>query len=295
MKLTIKAKLLTDKQQHESLLETMASFNDACNYISDIAYKNKIFSQVPLHHLAYKDTRIKFPQLASQFIVRAIAVVSDSYVKEKKTLHKFKKHSAVVYDQRILSFKRLSIASINSVSGRLKIPFIIGRYNTLAGRTIKGQADLTLENNKFFLNIVIELPGDIPYTPKGVLGIDKGIVNIATTSDRIKFSGKQIDTIRIKTAKLKSSLQKCGTKSAKRKLKKIGKKQCRFQKDYNHIISKQIVSAAKGTQRAVALEDISGIRARQTVRKTDRGRFGNWDSDNSIALSNIRQNCPAFP
>ena len=276
MKLTIKAKLLTIPDQHLSLKKTMEAFNNACNYISQKAFQFKIFNQVKLHYLIYYEARKQFPELSSQFIVRAIAKVSDSYIAEKKTLHKFKKYSAVVYDQRLLSFKRLSIASINSVNGRLKIPFVIGQYKSLEGKSIKGQADLTFENNKFFLNIVIEFPNGTPFDPKGFLGIDKGIVNIAVDSDGNTFSGKQIDKVRERLTKIKSALQKRGSKSAKRHLKKMGKKQSRFQKDVNHCISKKIVSIAKGTERAVVLEDLTGIRSRQNVRRADRQRFGNW-------------------
>jgi len=276
MKLTVKAKLLANTEQHQSLKKTLEVFNDACNYISQRAFETKTFNKYKLHYLVYKEARDKFPKLSSQFIVRAIAKVSDSYVAEKKRLHKFKKYSAVVYDQRLLSFKRLSIASINSVSGRLKVPFVIGQYRSLEGKSIKGQADLTFENNKFFLNIVIDFPDGTPFDPKGFLGVDKGIVNIVTTSDNITFSGKQVDKVRERLTKLKSILQKKGTKSAKRHLKKVAKKQSRFQKDMNHGISKQLVATAKGTERAIVLENLKGIRSRQKVRRADRQRFGNW-------------------
>jgi len=276
MKLTIKAKLLTIPKQHQSLKKTMEAFNDACGYISQKAFQSKTFNQVKLHHLIYYEARKQFPSLSSQFIVRGIAKVSDSYIAEKKHLHKFKKYSAVVYDERLLSFKRLSIASINSVNGRLKIPFVIGQYKSLEGKSIRGQADLTFENNKFFLNIVIEFPDGTPFDPKGFLGIDKGIVRIAVTSDGEIFSGKQIDKVRERLTKIRSALQKRGSKSAKRHLKKISKKESRFRKDTNHCISKQIVSIAKGTERAIVLENLTGIRSRQNVRRAYRQRFGNW-------------------
>ena len=41
-------------------------------------------------------------------VTRAIAKISDSYRTEKKTLHSFKKHSAMEYDKRLFSFKSLS-------------------------------------------------------------------------------------------------------------------------------------------------------------------------------------------
>jgi putative transposase len=69
-----------------------------------------------------------------------------------------------------------------------------------------------------------------------------------------------------------------GQPSAKRRLKKNAQKQRRFQANTNHCIAKHIVTKAKGTQRAIALEDLTGIkqRAEQTVRKAQRSRHGNW-------------------
>ncbi len=44
----------------------------------------------------------------------------------------------------------------------------------------------------------------------------------------------------------------------------------------NHRISKELVVVAKGTMRALALEDLKGIRSRVTVRRGQRGRHGKW-------------------
>jgi IS605 OrfB family transposase len=276
MKLTVKTKLLTNDEQFKSLKATMEMFNQACNFVSEIAFNADKFRQVTLHYIAYTPCREKFPKLSAQFVVRAIAVVADSYKADKKTLHKFKPHAAVVYDQRILSFKALDLISIASVDGRLKVPVFIHEYRKPDRNSMRGQADLALENGKFFLNVVVEVPEEMPIDPEGVLGVDKGIVQIAYTSDGESFSGQSVDKIRERYTNLRKELQACGSKSAKRHLKKIAKKQARYQKDRNHCISKQIVETAKGTNRAIALEDLSGIRDRQTVRKADRQRFGNW-------------------
>ena len=276
MKLTIKVKLLPNANQYQSLKKTMTTFNEACDYISKVAFENKKFSQVPLHHLVYRDVRDKFP-LSSQLCVRAIDKVSQSYRIDKKVLHKFKRYSAVVYDQRLLSFKNLEVASMLSVDGRLKVPIVFwGPYASLDRNRMRGQADLTLEKGKFFLNVVIEMPDGTPFTPKGTLGVDKGIVSIAHTSDNETFSGKQVDAVRERTAKFRRELQKCGSKSAKRHLIKIAKKEARFRKHVNHCISKKIVAIAKDTERAIALEDLKGISFRTRFRKADRQRLGSW-------------------
>ena len=59
-------------------------------------------------------------------------------------------------------------------------------------------------------------------------------------------------------------------------IRKMSGRETRFKRNTNHIISKTIVSKAKGTTRAIALEDLSGIRTRVTVRHTQRDRHSKW-------------------
>ena len=46
MLLTLKIKLITDQEQHDKLLRTMEKFNQACNFISEFAYKNRMFGKL---------------------------------------------------------------------------------------------------------------------------------------------------------------------------------------------------------------------------------------------------------
>lgn len=108
--------------------------------------------------------------------------------------------------------------------------------------------------------------------------MDLGIVNLATDSDGVAYSGLQVEQARQRYQRRRSALQSVGTKNAKRRLKAIGGKQRRFQHNTNHMIAKQLVAKAKGTRRALALEDLTLIRTRteKTVRKSQRARHSNW-------------------
>lgn len=278
MKLTVKVKLLPTSNQKSSLLKTMEAFNNACNYISKIAWETKTFGQVGLHHLCYKFVRETYG-LSAQLTIRAIGKVCESYRADKKALHIFKKHSALVYDQRILSFKGLDTVSILSIDGRFKIPIVYGEYAQLHRRLIRGQADMNYIKGNLFLCLCVEVPDGTPIEPKGTIGIDFGICNLATSSDGDNFSGKEVDAVRKKSTTIKKKLQKHGSKSAKRHLKKLSGKEARFKRNTNHIISKKIVSKAKDTSRSIALEDLKGFNGRQTVRKAERERFGKWAFD----------------
>jgi len=103
-----------------------------------------------------------------------------------------------------------------------------------------------------------------------------GIVNLATTSDSDgeTFSGVAVDKVRVRMHNLKKVLQPKGTKSAKRRLKKLSGRERRFKRHVNHTIAKQIVLKAKDTERGIALENLKGFRT--TVNKEQRERFGKW-------------------
>ena len=65
-------------------------------------------------------------------------------------------------------------------------------------------------------------------------------------------------------------------KSSRRRLKKLSGKERRFAHHTNHVISKQLVKIAQGTGRGIALEDLSGIRDRVTVRRKQRATLHSW-------------------
>jgi IS605 OrfB family transposase len=273
MLLTTSIKLLATDNQKKSLLKSMYQFNAACNWISEFAFANSMFSKVKLQKAIYYELREKF-SLPSQFAIRIISRVAESYKVDKKIQHFFKKTSSVEYDQRILNWKKLDTISILSLDGRLTIPIVFGSYAKLTERVIRNSAKLVYRQGQFYLQAVVEVPEANLQETQDFLGVDLGIVNLATTSEGQSYSGKQVDNNRERYTGLKAKLQSVGTKSANRHLKKISGQEKRFKRNTNHIISKQIVSAAKALGKSIALEDLSGFK--RTVRKAQRERFGKW-------------------
>jgi len=79
-----------------------------------------------------------------------------------------------------------------------------------------------------------------------------------------------------------------GSKSAKKHLKRIRQKQSRFSRDTNHVISKRLVATAAHSRKALALEDLKGIRDRaetvfgrgnKSACRQMRWLMGNWAFD----------------
>lgn len=276
MKLIAQIKLLPANDQANALRKTLEVANTACNYISNQAWEHKKFSQFPLHKLVYRDVRNIF-QLSAQVVVRCISKVADAYKLDRKTQRTFKPHGGIAFDNRILSYNlERKEVSIWTMEGRQRIPFSAGarQLELLSGQ--RGESDLCYVKGKFYLFAVCDVETPKPIDVDGVLGVDVGIVNLASDSDGENFSGRAIQDNRRKFEHRRKNLQKKQTKSANRKLKKISGKQSRFQSITNHTISKQLVQKAKDTRRAIALEDLTGIREGTVVRRKQRSKHSNW-------------------
>ncbi|MGZ7119803.1 MAG: hypothetical protein ACXVH2_08840, partial [Methanobacterium sp.] len=104
MYLTLKVKLAPTEEQFQALLETMHTFNKACNDIAETAFKHKCVNKINLPKLVYYDIR-KHYGLSAQMTIRAIAKVIEVYKRDKHVKPQFRLDGAIVYDQRILTWK----------------------------------------------------------------------------------------------------------------------------------------------------------------------------------------------
>ena len=274
MKLTAQVKLLPTDDQRAALLVTMARVNRACDFASAVAWKAQVFRQFDLHRLAYRDIREQFG-LAAQVTARAIAKVADAYKLDHDTQREFRPFGGICYDSRILSWMGES-ASIWTLGGRERIPFVCGDHHRKLLEGARGETDLLYRGGEVYLHVSVEVEAQAEVAPSAWLGVDLGLANIAVDSDGVAYSGAKIDEVREKTRVLRAALQSKGTKSAKRHLKRLRRKERNFHSHTNHVISKAIVRKAKDTGRGVALEDLSGITKRVTVRHAQCARLHSW-------------------
>lgn len=278
MKLIAQVKLLPTEQQANVLRRTIELTNEACNYLSERAWETKTFRQYDLHKLAYYDTRAKFPELSSQIVVRCIARVTDAYKLDRKTKRQFQPLSAIAYDDRILRWytDERSCVSIWTVNSRNRISFVCGEKQRALLQFRQGQSDLILRNGTFYLHAICEIEEPPADDPDDFLGLDLGVINIAVDSDGTVHSARHVNNVRHRHQRLRRRLQKKGTKSAKRRLKKLSGKEAKFARDTNHCISKQIVAVAQRTGRGIAMENLTGIRTRIRAKRSQRATLHSW-------------------
>ena len=274
VKLTLKIKLLPDKEKEKALLKTIEQFNSACNYISGQAFKERKFNQVKLHHVVYYKVREDF-KLPAQLTVRSISKVADAYKLDKKIQREFRLRGAVTYDSRLLSYSGNNV-SICTLNGREKMPFVCHRPDWLP--YIKGEADLVFKKGKFYLLQTVEFPEEKVKDMDEFLGVDMGVVEIAALSTGDKVSPKWINEYRVKREKIRGSIQSKGTKGCKKLLKRLSGKERSTATLINHTLSKRIVNQAKQQNKGVAVEDLTYIRksTEKKVRKKQRGLRSKW-------------------
>ncbi len=277
MKQTMLLKLAPTTEQHQALLDTMHAFNEAANYVASVAFAEKTADKFSLQKLVYGELRTTY-HLPAQLAIRCISKASEAYKRDKSIQPTFRPEGAVVYDPRVMAFKGIDTVSLLTLSGRVLVPFRFGAYQQSRMDTIKGQADLLYRNGTFYLAVTLEMPEPTPDTPDSTLGVDLGIINLATDSEGESFSGEAVEKNRKRHHALRQRLQKRGTRNAKRHLKKLSGKEARFKRNTNHVISKRIVSKAKANGQGIAIEELRHIRKRtdRTVRHSQRSRHSSW-------------------
>ena len=278
---TISIKL--DIGAHEAALqETQQQFNTAASWIASICWEEGITNTNTAHHRVYGETRRRFglgAQLAVCARAKAVESIKATKSKKRETCPQFGPRGSIRYDARTYRLLSLDRVSLNTLQGRVTCRLILGhrQHEMLVDPTWNiGGADLVWRRGTYYLHVTQNCEAPLLTETNETLGVDLGIVQLATDSTGESFSGTHIHEVRMRYQKRRQILQSVGTRSAKRRLKQMSGREKRFQKNTNHVISKTLVQKAVHTRKALALEDLTGIRERVTIRRANRYERHCW-------------------
>ena len=173
------------------------------------------------------------------------------------------------------------VISVNTLGKRLECPYTDKGFEQYRSCR-RGTAKLVIRNDgKVFLHVSIDR--EIPDLPEGspvtVIGIDRGLRFHAVTHDgkHTKFySGREAAKVRARYKSTRRSLQKRGTPSSRRRLKRIGSRESRWMHDRNSCIAKTLVSDLEPGS-VIVLEDLSSVRsATEVVKRKARYLAVSW-------------------
>lgn len=282
MQLTIKTKLLTDDDTLQALKATQTAFTGSFNRIAKHGWDMERPNKIEIHHQTYYQEKnlSKLPSAllitARDKAVEAIKSARARIRKGKKASCPQSKQTAVRYTTRGVTIKLAEAkATIVTMNGRKKVDLQLSDYHRQFDRCKVCMADLVFYGSTPYLNVVIEVEEPKFASNDKTVGIDLGVNRPAVTSENKFLGERRWKGIEHRISYLRSKLQSKGTKSAKRHLKKLGRKVNRFRKDCDHVLSKQIVDSVESGS-TIVLEDLTDIRARVKARRKQRKRIHSW-------------------
>ncbi|MFE7157022.1 RNA-guided endonuclease InsQ/TnpB family protein [Streptomyces sp. NPDC057636] len=297
MKIVVQVKLIPEAEQAAALSATLTACNDAANWVSVVAFEHGVPREYELRKHTY--AQLKARGLGAQAAQHVIKKVRDSYTTLKANVRagnlgkegtkrrrkaeskpiSFRPDAAQPFDDRCLSWQLdAQTVSLWTTGGRLRgIRFACstGALETLQDHR-RGESDLIERDGVFYLIATCDVSEAEPYEPDGFVGVDLGIVNIATTSTGYQAAGRGLNRYRKRQLALRAKLQRKRTKSARRRLKERSRREQRHVKNINHVIAKTIVTEAERTSAGISLEELKGIRQRVRLRKPQRVALHSW-------------------
>jgi IS605 OrfB family transposase len=285
MQRTIRIQLDPSPAQAQQLAETSRQFTAVFNAVCAYGWHERLSNGVKLHHATYYPLKADYPNLVSDLHVQARVKATEA-VKSALALQKagrkvrqprsdacpprYNVHTyRVDWESRTV---RLSL-----IGGRQTIRFHIPDYSAKYAGYPPDTADLILRGGRWWLHVVVTVPAPEVALSDDSVGVDLGLSRPAVTSNNCFLGKRAWKAIEGRLFKLKRVLQKKGTRSAKRHLRKVRHRQRRFRRDCDHALSKQIVQSIE-TGGTIVLENLKDIRKRARMqRKTEtQRRIHSW-------------------
>lgn len=305
---TVRIQLHPTAEQAEALQDTLLQFTAAFNQVCRYGWDHREKNGVKLHHATYYDTKAACPGLVSDLLIQARVKATEAV---KSALTWKAKHEAT-YEKRVANAHKQGkpfspfvpvrcpqsegypprynehtytlnwhthTVRLSTVKGKMSIPFSVPSFSLNYAGHPNTTADLIFRKGKWWVYVVVSVPEPVVPTDETVIGIDLGLNRPAVTSTRHFLGSKHWKEVDRRYFRLRRKLQSNGSKSAKRHLKKLSKRQTRFHRDADHVVSKRIVQHAPPGSTLV-LENLSNIRESS---KMGRGK-SNKNVDNKRRL-----------
>lgn len=272
---TYNIKVHGEQEFKEHWVQLLTNTTSAYNYCANVISDQKVpLTITAVHAACYDKIREQYPTLPAQAVIRIQKEVLRAFRSQKSNKHKKgntpQKHNlSITLDKRMYSsFTWEGISVVSDIPNKRKrftfdiYPKIKEMFNT----SVAKDPVIFYKNNELWLSIPFEVQGKMPCNDNCV-GVDMGVKRLFTTSDGIAFKDKHYLTKRRNVRYLKRTLASVGTRSAKRHLLKLSKKERNLSKDMCHRATNALLGCTKAS--VIVLEDLSKIK--NTTSKTADG------------------------
>jgi len=280
MQRTIRLEITPSIAQAAILAETSRQFTSAFNQAVRLGWDAGISNATKLHYLAYYPVKTDHPTLVSDLInqarVKAAEALRSAFALQKKGRKVGMPVSAACPPRYNVHTYTIDWESqtvrMSTTGGRQTIRFNVPHYSAKYAGNPVDTADLIFRDGRWWLHVVVSIPAPDVEPTNQIVGVDLGVVRPAVLSANQFLGLRRWKATEGRLFHLKRALQKKGTKSARRHLKRVRHKQARFRRNTDHILSKQIVRLVE-LGSTIVVENLTDIRKRVKARyqtKTQR-------------------------
>ena len=256
---------------HNQLEQAKMAFNECATYLHNSSLPLSIKT---VHNNVYDWMRNKYNDLSAQSVIKIYKDVISSF-KSIKCNKQFnaeipqRKQLVMRLDKRLYSSLRLDGITIPTGQPykRELVPFnLFPKAEFMLKNYIAHDPTIFERNGVMFLSVPFEVP-EKPTQNDACIGVDLGMRQLFVTSEGKAFKDTKYLEKRRKVRYLKSKLKSVGTKSAKRHLKKIKKKERNISKDMCYRASKALIDSTEAS--IIVFEDLSKIK--KNTSRTEEG------------------------
>jgi putative transposase len=288
---TIRLQLDPSPETAEALTETSRQFTAVFNAVCAFGWQQNEKNSIELHRALYYPLKADYPALVSDLHVQARVKATEAvksamalrrkYEREHSSRKVSQPQSAACPPRYNVHTYRMDWESqtvrMSLVGGRQTIRFRVlddaAKYAGYPADT----ADLIEKDGVWWLHVVVTVPAPEIKPTDAIVGVDLGINRPAVTSNNQFLGQRRWKAVEGRYFKLIRALQKKGSRSAKRHLRKTKRRRARFRRDADQVLSKQIVATAEPGA-TIVLENLKDIRKRmQAKRRTQtKRRMHSW-------------------
>ena len=260
--------LMKTQDDFDNLKSILDMHKIVFNFASNLQFNELKNSLVVLHSKVYYNIRKQYPNIPSQVIIKAEQECLSSYKTTKSNKHKLKKpiekkNLSVRLDKRLYSKNKDDKYSIRITSavGRQSYKFVV--YHKLKELLDKYEyADpLIYENGgKLFISFCFDTKPKDKIKQKLALGVDIGIRRSVACSDGRIVIDRKFNGDKRKLRHLKDALKSKGSKSTRRHLSKLRRKEHNKNKNQTHLVANEVLRTKADT---IVLENLKGIKKKK--------------------------------
>jgi IS605 OrfB family transposase len=282
---TIRLRLDPTPDQAALLTETARQFTTAFNLVCAAGWRAGEKNGVRLHHATYGESKYAAPGLVSDLHIQARVKATEAV---KSALGRLKQgrrvscpHATACPPRYNLHTYRLDwdglTVNLSTTGGRQHIPYSVPAYAARYTGFPVATADLCRKRGHWYLHVVVSVPAPEIAACADVVGADLGVTRAAVTSDNRFHGERRWRELEARDFRIRRKLQKRGTRSAKRHLRRLSGRTARRRRDHDHVVSRRIAEGLRPGS-TLAVENLQDIRSRVRAKKANGGqrRLHSW-------------------